>query len=204
MKFLGGITKVLYTLIIISLGACLMLMAFNLVPKEALSEFIDSLYMEPSLRFITGFAGLLLIAIGLFVVQLAISKMERAKTIAFDNPDGQVTVSLAAIEDFMKRLVAQIPEIKELKPKVTASKKGIIVDTKLTLYSDTSIPNITEKVQSIVKNRIQDMLGIEEASTVRVHISKLVSKQESKKKKTVKKDHEEEVPAFRGIEYSEQ
>ena len=101
----------------------------------------------------------------------------------------------------MKRLARQIPEIKELKPKVAATKKGIIVDTKVTLFSETSIPNITEKIQSIVKNRVQDMLGIEEAIIVRVHINKLVPKEEKKKHK---KADTEEVPRYHGIEYSEE
>jgi uncharacterized alkaline shock family protein YloU len=138
------------------------------------------------------------------VVQIALSRLEREKTLAFDNPDGRVTVSLTAIEDFMKKLTSQIPEIKELKPKVSATKKAVIVDTKVILYSETSIPNITEKIQSIVKNRVQDMLGIEEPIIVRVHINKLVDREEPKKKKHPEKEKKEEVPQFRGIEYSEE
>lgn len=207
MKIISGITRFFYTLILVLLGACLILVAFNLIPKEQLTSAINLVYIKPNLRLVTGFTGLLLIAISLLIIQIAISKMEREKTIAFDNPDGQVTVSLSAIEDFMKRMARQVPEIKELKPKVIATKKGIVVDAKVTLYSEISIPNITEKIQSIVKNRVQDMLGIEEAIIVRVHINKLAHKDESKKKSAKKKGKaqpQEEVAQYQGIEYSEE
>ncbi|MBL7069774.1 MAG: alkaline shock response membrane anchor protein AmaP [Candidatus Omnitrophica bacterium] len=206
MKLFNGITRFFYTLILILLGACLILVALNFIPKESLINIINLIYLKPDLRIITGFAGLLLIGVSLLIIQIAIGRMEREKIIAFENPDGQVTVSLAAIEDFMRRLARQVPEIKELRPKVTATKKGIIVDAKVTLYSEISIPNITEKIQSIVKNRVQDMLGIEEAIIVKVHINKLAQREEPKKKKSKreKQEEQEEEPKYRGIEYSEE
>lgn len=205
MKLISGITRFFYTLILVILGASLILVALNLIPKEKILDTINLIYIKPNFRLVTGFIGLLLIAISLLVIQLALSKLEREKTIAFDNPDGQVTVSLTAIEDFMRRLSRQIPEVKELRPKVVATKKGIVVNAKVTLSSEISIPNITEKIQTIVKNRVQDMLGIEEPIIVRVHIIKLAQKEEPKKKKL--KGHEraeEEEPMYRGIEYSEE
>ena len=129
MKLIGGITRFLYTMILIVLGGCLILIAFHLIPKEKLLETINIIYITPNLRLATGFTGLLLIALSLLVIQVALGKLEREKTIAFENPDGQVTVALTAIEDLMKRMGRQIPEIKELKPKVVSSKKGLILDT---------------------------------------------------------------------------
>jgi len=207
MKLFNGIARFFYTLVLILLGACLILVALNFIPKESLINVVNLIYVKPDLRLITGFTGLLLIGISLLIVQLAISRMEREKTIAFENPDGQVTVSLTAIEDFMKRMARQVPEIKELKPKVTATKKGVIVNAKVTLFSEISIPNITEKIQSIIKNRVQDMLGIEEPIIVKVHINKLAHREEARKKKSKRekeKQEEREEPKYRGIEYSEE
>lgn len=204
MKVFSGITRFFYTVVLALLGASLILIALNLLPKANIIEAVNLIYAQPNLRLVTGFAGLLLITISLLIIQFALGRLEREKTLAFENPDGRVTVSLTAIEDFMKRVGAQIPEIQELKPKVSATKKGVVVEAKITLFSDISIPNITEKIQSIVKNRIQDMLGIEEPIIVRIHINKLVAKSEPKKKKTQEKESKkEEAPQFRGIEYVE-
>lgn len=199
MKILSGVTRFFYTLILIILGCALIIIALNLVPKAKILNLVDLMYIKANLRLIAGFSGLLLIAISLLVVQLALGKIYREKTIAFDNPDGQVTVALAAIENFMKGLVRQIPQLKELKPNIVASKKGIVVNARVTLYSDTNIPNVTETIQSIVKSRVQDMLGIEDPITIRVHIAKIIHKEEPKKKKK-KEEPKEESRHFRGIE----
>ncbi|MBU0605378.1 MAG: hypothetical protein KKH77_03730, partial [Candidatus Omnitrophica bacterium] len=71
-----------------------------------------------------GITGALLIFISVLVMQVAMGKLTREKTIAFENPDGQVTISLSAIEDFIKRALKQLPEVKELRPSVRASKKA--------------------------------------------------------------------------------
>lgn len=200
MKFIGGITKLFYTIILVIIGLSLIVVALNLVPKEKMLDAISLAYVTPNLRLIAGFAGLLLISVSLLVIQLTLGKMHREKTIAFDNPDGQVTVALTAIENFMKGLNRQIPQIKELKPNVVAGKKGIVVDVKVSLYSDSNIPNVTETIQSVVKGRVQDMLGIEDPIAVKVHITKILQKEEPKKKK--KAEVQKEEMRFKGIEYS--
>jgi len=199
MKFITGITRFFYTLILVIVGAALIVISLNLVPKEKIIEMLNLIYNVPNFRLITGLAGLLLISVSLLVMQLAMGRLHREKTIAFENPDGQVTVALSAIENFLKGLVKHIPQIKELKPNIVAGKKGIIIDTKVTLYSDLNIPNVTETIQSIVKSRVQDMLGIEEAIVVKVNIAKIIQKEEPKKKKKEKEKKEE--TQFQGIQY---
>ena len=76
------------------------------------------------------FAVALLIFISLLVVQVTMGTIKRERTIAFENPDGQVTISLSAIEDFIKRAMKQLPEVKESRPNVKASKKGITIVNK--------------------------------------------------------------------------
>lgn len=201
MKIINGIARFFYTFVLIIIGFALIVVALHAVPKDRLLEIIDLVYITPNLRMIAGFAGLLLIAMSLLVIQLAMGRIRREKTIAFDNPDGQVTIALSAIENFMKGLNRQIPQIKELKPNITAGKKGIVINARVSLYSDTNIPNVTETIQSIVKSRVQDMLGIEDPITVKVHIVKILHKEEGKKKKKALEEKKEEVH-YSGLEYS--
>ena len=146
-----------------------------------------------------GITGVLLVFISIMVIQITMGKIRRQKTIAFENPDGQVTISLTAIEDFIKRALKQLPEVKDLRPYVKAGKKGITIINRVTLFSDIHIPETTEKIQGIIKSRVQDMLGVEEPINIRVHVVKIVHKEESSR--DVKKD-ERQSPQFRGsIEY---
>ena len=198
MRFISGLTLFFYTLVFLFIGGLFVVVSLNLIPQDIITETLNTVYATTNIRLILGITGILLIFISLMVAQIAMGKLQREKTIAFENPDGQVTISLTAIEDFIKRALKQLPEVKELKPNVRAGKKGISIINRVTLFSDINIPETTEKIQNIVKTRVQDMLGVEEPINIRVHVVKIVHKEEAPKE--AKKD--EKSAQFRGsIEY---
>ena len=199
MRFISGLTLFFYTLVFFLLGGLFIIISLNVVPQSAIEGVLSTIYATTNIRLVLGITGILFIFISLMVIQIAMGKIQREKTIAFENPDGQVTISLTAIEDFIKRSLKQIPEVKELRPNVRATKKGITIINKVILFSDINIPETTEKIQHIVKTRVQDMLGVEESINIRVHVVKIVHKEEQSK--DLKK--QEKSPQFRGsIEYS--
>ncbi len=198
MRIISGLTLFFYTLVFLLIGGLFIVISLNLIPQESITDTLNMIYTTTNIRLILGTTGILLIFISIMVVQITMGKIHREKTIAFENPDGQVTISLTAIEDFIKRALKQLPEVKELRPNVKASKKGITITNRVVLFSDIHIPEITEKIQNIVKTRVQDMLGVEEPIHIRVHVVKIVHKEEASK--DPKK--EEKTPQFRGsIEY---
>ena len=198
MRFISGLTLFFYTLVFLLIGAFLIIVSLNLIPQELITDTVSTIYATTNIRLILGITGVLLIVISMMVVQLVVGKFQREKTIAFENPDGQVTIALSAIEDFIKRALKQLPEVKELRPNVRAGKRGIAIINRVTLFSDVNIPEITEKIQNIVKTRVQDMLGVEEPITIKVHVVKIVHKEETAKEPKP----EEKSPQFRGsIEY---
>jgi uncharacterized alkaline shock family protein YloU len=200
MRFLGGLTLFFYTLVFFLVGGLFIVISLEFVPLDSIKDTMDLLYSTPNTRLILGITGVLLIFISVLVVQITMGKIQREKTIAFENPDGQVTISLTAIEDFIKRSLKQLPEVKELRPSVRAGKKGITIVNKVILFSDVNIPETTEKIQNIVKLRVQDMLGVEEQINIKVHVVKIVHKEEPAK--NLKRDDKPQPPQFRGsIEY---
>lgn len=199
MRILSGLTLFFYTLVFLLMGGIFIAISMGVFSQEAIGEMLNTLYMMPNMRLILGLTGVLFILISVMVMRIGMGKIQREKTIAFDNPDGQVTISLTAIEDFIKRAIKQLPEVKELRPNVRADKKGIEAVARVTLFSDVNIPETTEKIQNIVKTKVQDMLGVEEPIVVRVHVGKIVHKEDAQKEP--RKD--ERAQKFRGnIEYS--
>lgn len=199
MRFLGGITLFFYTLVFFLVGGLFIIIAMNVIPLTYIIETLGTLYSNTDVRLILGITGGLLIFISIMVIQITVGVIQKEKTIAFENPDGQVTISLSAIEDFIKRSMKQLPEVKESRPNVRASKKGITIVNKVVLFSDTNIPETTEKIQSIVKTRVQDMLGVEEPVEIQVNVVKIAHKEAGPKEP--RKD--DKAGPFRGtIEYS--
>ncbi len=200
MRFLSGLTLFFYTFVFLLVGGFFVALAANLITQEAVIATLGVIFDTVNARLCLGITGALLIFISILVMQIALGKLSREKTIAFENPDGQVTISLSAIEDFIKRTLKQLPEVKELRPYVKATKKGITITNRVTLFSDISIPETTEKIQNLVKARVQDMLGVEEPINIKVHVVKIAHKEELAK--NVKKEDKVQQSQFRGnIEY---
>ena len=201
MRFLRGITVILYTLIFLAVGCSLLLMAFNFFSPDELARAVNYTYTQPNVKLIFGVIGAAFVAAGLLIAHFNLSRMQSEKTIAFENPEGQVTVSLTAIEDFIKKSVRHLTGVKELRANVIASKKGINVVCRATIFADSNIPQATERIQAIVKSKVQEMLGVEEAINIKIHVIKISSKGKGEAPAPVKEneDTSRHMP-FRGVD----
>lgn len=177
-----------YAVIIILIGVTLIVFSLNLLQPRDINYLFEYLQSAPNSRIITGLSGLLLILISFSFAQLILGRFQREKTIAFTTSSGEVTIALSAVEDLIKRLAGLMPEIKELRPDVIASKKGILVDLRVILKSEANIPELTSRLQEITKSKIQEVLGLEEQIIVKIHVAKIVSLEEKKKKETLKEE----------------
>lgn len=183
MRFFTFIGVVFYTLILWLLGGLIIGFCLHLIQIEDVSHILQAVYTFNDLRISTGIIGLLLILLSFSFARLILGRMQKERTIAFENPSGIVTVSLSAVEDLVKRLSLQIPEIRDTRPEVIATKKGIEIDLRIVLRSEVNIPDLTAKFQDLIKSRIQEILGVEEAVMVRIHVAKIVGDEEEKSKK---------------------
>jgi len=203
MRIFSGFTMLVYTLVFLAIGCALIAFSLNLILIEDIIPAMEYAFDTLNVRLAIGLVGLLLILYSLVAVQISIGNMQREKTIAFDNPSGRVTISLSAIEDFIRRSSAHIPEVKELRADVKASKKGINITNRVVVYSNANIPEATEKIQNILKHRMQEMLGIEEPINIKVHIAKIAPKDSKQKTSKKVEETEERKGLFKGIEYGE-
>ena len=185
-----------YMALFILLGVALIGFSIHWMPVEGALQWLEMAYVEDNLRIACFVTGIGLIILNWMIVQLTLSKFQRQKTIAFENPDGQVTVSLSAVEDFIRRSARELPQVKDLRADVVAGKGRIMVRARVTLWSEAHIPEVSERIQAIVKSRVQEMLaGIEEPVTVRVHVAKISHREDGDRPH----GRREEVPThFRG------
>ena len=175
MRFLKSLAVIVHTLALLVIGGILISLALNLFSSDKLINIINSVYTQPDIKLVLVVIGGAFILAGLLLAHFNLGRMQMEKTIAFENPEGQVTVSLSAIEDFIKKSVRHLPEVKELRANVTASKKGINIICRATIFADSNIPQTTERIQSIVKSRVQEMLGVAETINIKIHVTKISS-----------------------------
>jgi len=195
MKFFTVLGIVFYAAVIIIIGLTMVIFALNFLVPQDFNNFFNFIQGSQNSRIVFGISGILLILISFSFAQIILGRFQREKTIAFATSSGQVTISLSAVEDLIRRLAVEIPEVRELRPNVVANKKGIVVDMRLVLRSEANIPELTNRLQDLTKAKIQEVLGVEEQIIVRIHVAKIVhDEKENRKKKESEKDDYSTLP----------
>jgi len=195
MRFLTVLGIIFYAAVIIMIGLALIVFSLNLLLPQDVNNLLIFAQGSQNSRIAIGLSGALLILISISFAQIILGKFQRERTIAFTTSSGQVTISLSAVEDLIRRLAGIIPEVKELRPNVVANKKGIIVDMRVVLHSEANIPELTSRLQEITRSKIQEVLGLEEQIIIRIHVAKIThDDKDSRKKKDFEKDEFSTIP----------
>ncbi len=173
MNFLKRIGVFLYMLLMAGAGALFLLLSFNAVSLDYLAEKINAVAGPLGFQIFLGVAGGIFVIVGMSAPYRLEKKLKKNRIIAFQNPDGEVTISLSAIEDYIKKIAKGIPGIKDVRSRVGVSKKGINIVARVSVSASANIPELTERIQMEVKNRVQGMLGVEEKINIKMHINKI-------------------------------
>lgn len=183
MRFFSILGVIFYAGVITLISLMMIIFALGILPIQDIDNALLLVQLSINSRIIIGLSGVLLIIISFSFAQLILGRFQREKTIAFSTSSGQVTVALSAVEDLVKRLAAIMPEVRELRPDVIATKKGIEVNLRVVLKAEANIPELTSRLQEITRLKIQEVLGIEEQILIRIHIAKIVSHEEKEGRK---------------------
>ena len=185
MRFFSKIIVFFYTLIFVIIGVCLIFIALHMEGRYDLSILINPLLDFANLYIVVGLSGVLLILVTLSLANFSFKKFQAEKTIGYATNEGQVIISLGAIEDFIRRLTQQLPDVKELRSSVFVTRRGIEIESRVILWSTSNIPNITEKIQSVIQSQVQELLaGIDKAVIVNVYVIKITPRNQEKNKKS--------------------
>lgn len=189
MRFLKAFGIYFYSAVLILLGMVLVYFSIFIsfenshIQPNDIQDVLITVQASPSVRIAIGLSGILLIVVSSWFADLILGRFQREKTIAFPTASGEVTIALSAVEDLIKRLSGSIPGIKELRPDVIASKKGLTVDLRVILKSEANIPDLTERLQEATRSKIQEVLGIEGQIIIKIHVLKIISLDEKDKKR---------------------
>ncbi len=123
MRIFNVLGIIFYATVLILVGVALIVISVNFILPQDIYNLLLRLEGSLNSRIILGLSGFLLILVSFSFAQLILGRFQREKTIAFDTSSGEVTVALTAIEDLIQRMTVFVPEIKELRPDVIATKK---------------------------------------------------------------------------------
>ena len=173
MWLLTRIAILFYIFIIWTTGIAVMLFVAHVLDLQTIQRFLVMVYFDNQSGAIAGVCACSIMFMSFLLARLIYGKRQMERTIAFENPSGGVTVSLTALEDLIKRLIVQMPEVKEIRPYMIANRRGMEVDIKLTLRHEVNIPELTARFQDLVRRKIEEAVGMEGKINIRVHVTKI-------------------------------
>ena len=201
MSFLKRLVVLLYVTLAMFVGWFFLLSCFYLSEALNLINIYYFVYSDESMKVSAGALAVLFLIINYVFYRILFEGKSKEEIIAFDNPDGRVSVALKALEDMIKRVTTRLLEVKEVKSCITVSKRGLKVKMKLIITSEVSIPEVTSRVQNMIKQKVQDMIGLDERVNVEIHVEKILADsfpEKVVKEKAVKEEQPEAGVPFQG------
>jgi hypothetical protein len=175
MRLFIRIAVFFYVLIISIVGFSALLLLAHLTSLQDYQGFLNYLYNDPKAGIVAGLCVATTMIISYIIAQVIYGRQAKERIISFDNPLGRVTISLSALEDLIRNLASRTPQIKEIKPNIISGRKGLFVDIRLVIRPGTNIPQLTADLQEIIKAKIQDVIGKEERTNIRIHVVKIAA-----------------------------
>ena len=173
MWLLTRIAILFYISIIWAGSIAVMLFVGHVLDLQTVHKLLMMVYYDSQGGAVAGICAGGIMFMSFLLARLIYGRRQMERTIAFYNPTGSVTVSLTALEDLIKRLIVQMPEVKEIRPVMVATRKGLEVDIKLILRYETNIPELTARFQDLVRRKIEEAVGMEGKINIRVHVTKI-------------------------------
>lgn len=188
MIFFKRFAILVYVTLFLFFSCGLLMYTFHALQMSFVVDVLQGIYKDNNLRLFFGILATVLLFLNFIFYQYFSVNVHREKIIAFDNPSGRVTVSMIAMEDLIKRVVESLGGIKDVRPDIKATRRGLKIKIRLTLFSDVHIPDITARVQQIVARKIQESVGLAEPSNIEIYVGKIVT--DASKGKTLDKIQE--------------
>ena len=173
MWLLTRIAIIFYIFVIWSTGMAVILFVAHVLDLQTIQNLLSLIYTDIHSGAVAVICALAIMFMSFLFASLIYGRRQMERTIAFENPSGGVTVSLTALEDLIKRLIVELPEVREIRPHMIANRKGLEIDVKLVLRHETNIPELTARFQDSVRRKIEEVIGIEGKINIRVHVIKI-------------------------------
>ncbi|MFH1504282.1 MAG: alkaline shock response membrane anchor protein AmaP [Candidatus Omnitrophota bacterium] len=177
---MGFLASLIYVILSLTLGSFLIASSFKLIdPGVALTYLKNDIFSNPALHSALLSVGIIITLFCLRYIQTVFSRSKKNKSVAFESPQGSVSITIFAIEDMLKKMLEKRTEIANIKPKVVLRKRWLELNAKGVLVTEVNLVDLIKEIQEKVKEKIQTILGADKKIKVNLEIRKVSSSSSS-------------------------
>ena len=171
MNFL---VSVIFVILSLAVGILLLGVSLNLAYIAVIYRYLGGeIIPEFPLKLVLALIGMLLILFCLKYIQTLLRHSRKNKAIAFESPQGEVSITLFAIEDMLKKMLEERTEVTNVKARVFLRKKWIEVVASGVLTAEVNLVDFTKEIQEKVKEKMHILLGEDKQVKVNLEIKKV-------------------------------
>lgn len=119
-----------------------------------------------------GIGALAVLIALLYLVTLA-PRHPKMRYISFESGEGSVSISVNAVRDYVRKLSGEFSAVIDIDPKITAEKDRIRMDLNVELVAGVRIPELSQALQSRVRESLRDGLGIMDIDEIKVRVQEI-------------------------------
>jgi uncharacterized alkaline shock family protein YloU len=161
----------LFAMVLCSLAFIVPLRTLQTIAQQAgaLADMLGR--VRPVVRLPVGILLALIVdLVGILFIILEVRRPEVRSINVEQAAGGEVTLSVASIADQLKAELSQLPEIIQAKPKVSAKRKGVVVELDARIAAETEVPDKAERIVETIRRVVEQRMGLKLARPPKVNI----------------------------------
>ena len=171
---MGFLTIFISVLLALTAGLFFIGVSLDLIVLNTLvSSLENEIAADFTLRLAIFLGALVVVLLCLRYVQRSLLRHRKDKAITFESARGDVSITLFAIEDMLKKLLEERKEISHIRAKVSLKKKTINVLARAVLIAEVNLVAFTKSLQDSVTDKVHSLLGEDKKVKVNLEIKKV-------------------------------
>lgn len=182
MKIISKILLVIYSLVFAFISAVAVAVTVDKNLLADIYKFLtDTVLKNGGYKLIMFCIGLLLLILSLYFIAIIFRTRREKKSVNKVTDIGEISISLMSLENIALSATKKLDGISGTKAIVSRQDKNVAITIRTHVYPDINIPSLSEKIQSIVKNAVEDISGIA-VNSVRVFVESITESEINKTK----------------------
>ncbi|HWI65996.1 MAG TPA: alkaline shock response membrane anchor protein AmaP [Symbiobacteriaceae bacterium] len=173
LKFVDRIVLSMYTLALAALSGLMIVVAIapeRVQPQRWLEESLAT----TGGRWWIGLVGALFFGVSMRLIYVAAKRSGGGQPVIHETGLGVVAISLDAVENLVRKTARSIKGVREIRAIVTHRKDGLGVHLTATISPEVSIPQVSEEIQTSVRQYVKRVVGVELAD-VRIQVENIAN-----------------------------
>lgn len=173
MGIIDRIVLTVYTLALAFISALMILVAIAptwIQPHMWLADALSSTRGQVVLFII----GVAFFGVSVRLIVFAFTRRGGGQPVVHETALGDVRISLDAVESLVKKVARSIKGVREMKAVVTHGKDGLHAELRGTISPEVSIPDVSEEIQSAVRQYVKRVVGVEMAE-IRLEVDNIAT-----------------------------